>query len=237
MIKNIFFTVAIIFFAANSTAQICIPDTSLKIPGLKPSTLPDAIEGKPYNESVSVLMFRDTYRIIFGSKVPIKIDSVKVTGVSGLPSGISHQCQYSSCVFLWDTVRCLRISGTASKAGVYPITIYVRAFGKLAGTTPLTQNDSIKTFTLNVNSQTASNGLIEAGVYRLYPNPANQYVTLTGLNVAAKQWFVTDITGRFYNINVVESNRNAVSLSTLNLPVGVYNLSDGESRIRFVLQR
>lgn len=225
-----------LFFAANSSAQICTPDKTLTVPGLKPATLPDAIEGKAYNESVSVLMFRDTYRIVFGVKVPVKIDSVKVTGIAGFPAGINYTCQYPSCVFLWDTVRCLRIAGTATKAGVYPITIYVRAFGKLNGLTAITQNDSIKTFTLNVNSQSASIERTETGQYRLFPNPADQVLTIAGMEAASDNWIITDLTGRQYPVEAIENSRHAVMFSTQNLPAGIFHISNGKSRIRFVLQ-
>lgn len=225
-----------LFFVVPATGQICTPDKSLTVPGLKPSTLPDAVEGKPYSESISVLMFRDTYQTVFGVKVPVKIDSVKVTGISGFPAGFNYTCQYKSCVFLWDTVRCMRIAGTATKAGVYPITIFVRAFGKLGGATPIAQNDSIKTFTLNVTSQSASINKLEEGQYRLFPNPADNFITITGLDAASENWFVYDASGRAYSVAVAESNRHAVGFSTTDLPAGVYHISNGKKQIRFLLQ-
>ena len=236
MIKNIFFSAAImLFFVAPAEAQICTPDKTLTTPGLKPSTLPDATEGKPYNQGISVLMFRDTYQVVFGQKIPVKIDSIRVTKVVGFPAGINYTCQYTSCVYLWDTVRCMRIAGTATKAGVYPITIYVRAFAKVSGL-PRQQDDSIKTYTLTVVSGTASLNNTESGQYKLFPNPADQFITLNGLDAAADIWHVTDMVGRQYSIDMQESNKNAVTFSTANLPAGIYHISNGKNRIRFVLQ-
>jgi hypothetical protein len=87
-----------------------------------------------------------------------------------------------------------------------------------------------------VVSGTASLNNSESGQYKLLPNPADQFITLNGLDAAADIWHVTDMVGRQYSIDMQESNKNAVTFSTANLPAGIYHISNGKNRIRFVLQ-
>ena len=128
MVKNFFFVTAFIW-TASLTGQTCTPDNSLTKPGFLPAVLPSAVVNTPYNQGISVLVFRDTNTIIFGSKVPVKIDSIKVLKINGLPPGMNYKCQHPRCVFLWDTVRCISFYGTPTQSGSYPLKIHVRAFG------------------------------------------------------------------------------------------------------------
>jgi hypothetical protein len=172
MIRKILFTLIII--AASAPSQLisqCTADTTLKRPGYAPDSLPSAKVGVPYSKSISVLSVRDTTITIGPTKLNVKVDSIKATGVYGMPPGFSYNCQHPRCIFVWDEVRCVGIGGTATQSGIYPIIIPVVAFGKL-GSTPITRPDTIRRFTVLVTGGSASLQDLQASALIVYPNPA-----------------------------------------------------------------
>jgi hypothetical protein len=233
MVKNFFFATAFIW-AVSLTGQNCVPDTNLKKSGFLPVALPPAIVNTPYNQGISVLTFRDTYTTVLGSKVPVKIDSIKVLNITGLPSGINFKCQHPRCVFLWDVVRCISFYGTASQAGSYPLKIYVRAFAKVGGFTPTTQNDSISSYTLEVVSGTASLWQTAASSFRVSPNPASNIVEIED-NYVGAEWYVTDLAGRKVPFTVINKTPYTQRISVASLKPGIYIVTDGQRKTKLLV--
>ncbi|MFN5218797.1 MAG: hypothetical protein ACK5CL_08515 [Sphingomonadales bacterium] len=233
MVKNFFFA-TILLWAASATSQTCVPDTNLKKSGFLPVSLPPAKVNIPYNEGISVLTFRDTHTIVLGSKVPVKIDSIKVLSIGGLPAGINYKCQHPRCVFLWDVVRCISFYGTASQAGSYPLKIYVRAFAKVGGFTPTTQNDSISSYTLEVVNGTASLSQPNSTSFRVSPNPANDVVEIEDRRVGA-DWFMTDLTGRKVPFVIMDKTPHTLRFSVAALKSGIYIVTDGQRKTKLLV--
>jgi hypothetical protein len=233
MVKNIFFT-CVILFTGSLFSQTCIPDKNLTKSGFLPAVLPAAVVNTPYNEGISVLTFRDTYTTVLGSKVAVKVDSIKVLRIGGLPAGLSYKCQHPRCVFLWDTVRCISFYGTATQAGSYPLKIYVRAFVKVGGFTSTTQNDSISSYTLEVVNNTASVWNTASSSFRVSPNPASDIITIQDAHQNL-DWFITDVSGRRMNCSVVESSKQAVTISVKNLKSGLYIVTDGRRKEKLLI--
>ncbi len=233
MVKNFFFATAFLL-AASLSGQTCIPDKSLTKSGFLPAVLPPAEVNIAYNQGISVLTFRDTHTLVLGAKVPVKIDSIKVLRISGLPAGINFKCQHPRCVFLWDTVRCISFYGTASQAGSYPLKIHVRAFAKVGGFTPTTQNDSISSYTLEVVNSTASVWQPVSSSFSVSPNPANDIIDIDDSHSNAA-WFVTDLSGRKAAFNVIERTSNRVRISIAALKSGVYIVTDGQRKTKLLV--
>ena len=233
MVKNFFFATAFIC-AASLTGQTCIPDKSLTKSGFLPAVLPPAVVNTPYNQGISVLTFRDTYTTVLGSKVPVKIDSIKVLRINGLPAGINYKCQHPRCVFLWDTVRCISFYGTAGQVGSYPLKIHVRAFAKVGGFTPTTQNDSISSYTLEVVNNTASVWQPVSSSFRVSPNPANDIIEIEDSH-ANSDWFITDLSGRKVAISVIDKTPFTARLSVAALKSGIYIVTDGQRKSKLLV--
>jgi len=233
MVKNFFFATAFIC-AASLTGQTCIPDKSLTKSGFLPAVLPPAVVNTPYNQGISVLTFRDTYTTVLGSKVPVKIDSIKVLRINGLPAGINYKCQHPRCVFLWDTVRSISFYGTAGQVGSYPLKIHVRAFAKVGGFTPTTQNDSISSYTLEVFNNTASVWQPVSSSFRVSPHPANDIIEIEDSH-ANSDWFITDLSGRKVAISVIDKTPFTARLSVAALKSGIYIVTDGQSKTKLLV--
>ena len=231
MIRKILFTLIII--AASLPSQLfsqCTIDTTLKRAGYAPDSLPAAEVGVAYSKSISVLSVRDTTITIGPSKLNVKVDSIKATGVLGLPDGLTYTCQHPRCIFVWDEVRCVGISGTPTKNGLFPIIIPVVAFGKL-GSTPLTRPDTIRKFSILVTGGSTSIEDIKTSEVRVYPNPTSgKAVLLAPAIQSADKVLVYTATGVFVACEVKGSN-GYFEIQTSPLAVGTYVVVAGEKSI------
>lgn len=233
MVKNFFFATAFIC-AMTLNAQSCMPDSSLKKPGFSPAALTKAVVNTYYNEGISVLTVRDTFTTALGPKWPVKIDSIKVLNVGGLPPGMSYKCQHPRCVFLWDTVRCISFYGTPAVSGSYPLKIYVRAFVKIGGFTPQTKDDSISSYTLEIAGNPASVWQSASASFQVYPNPGNDFVEIKDSHADAT-WCITDLSGRSVVSNVINKTPYSVRFSVTSLKSGIYILTDGQRKTKLLV--
>ncbi|MBL7812073.1 MAG: T9SS type A sorting domain-containing protein [Bacteroidetes bacterium] len=229
MIRNILFCLVFAGAAFQANAQICTPDTSLKTPGYKPAALDRQQEGVAFEQIISVLSVRDTFRMVGTVKIPVKVDSIKVTGVVGLPAGVSYQCLHPRCIFVWDTVRCIRIYGTVAQAGVYPLKIAALGYAKL-GSTPITQGDTIRQFILNVDGTAAWLQPVVPGEWSLYPVPSSDKLFVTGLS-SLPRCFSAQGKEVFPSASI---RQNVITLGLDNLPSGIYWITDGKTTKKFI---
>lgn len=209
------------------SAQLCTPDTSLHKAGYRPAKLPVVKADSQYNESLSVLVKRDTFRMVGPTKVNVKIDSVKATSVLGLPVGYNYECQHPRCVFLWDTVKCVRIFGKTSIGGTYPILIPVIGYAKI-GSSSFTQKDTIREFTLIVEGGLSGlNNAIKLNGWMANPNPAKESIQIYSEHHYAKNdWKLIDACGK--EINILFDGENGIySANIAGLLPGIYFIRNG----------
>lgn len=120
-----------LLFGFSASAQVCTPDTSTLPAGYYPNAITDGSETVPYSHTVTVVVPVDT--TISGFTVPI--DSLVVTNISGLPSGLSFACNPGSCGIPGGDKGCVELSGRPDQGtiGLYPVTvegiIYANLFG------------------------------------------------------------------------------------------------------------
>lgn len=212
-----------------ASAQFCTPDTTIKVPGFYPSQLADGAVGVAYNQTVMILSFKDTSAIVGGSKQKVTIDSLKLTKVIGLPSGMGYVCYEPRCIYLPSAVRCIKLNGTPTQAGLFPLKFAVTAYAKLNGFFPVAQPDTIKNFSLLITGTSGVVNLQEANQLTVLPNPTKEvlhvahhsgnqprFIALTGHEVPV-QW---------------ELHNGLWSASLQNLSAGVYTVSvNGINRI------
>lgn len=168
--KKLFFA---LFFTATlmANAQLCTPDTTIKVPGFYPSQLADGAVGTPYNQTVMILSFKDTSAVVGGSKQKVTIDSLKLTKVIGLPTGMGYVCYEPRCIYLPSAVRCIKLNGTPNQAGLFPLKFAVTAYAKLNGFFPVAQPDTIKNFSLLITGTSDVATIQSMDQLAVFPNP------------------------------------------------------------------
>ncbi|HEY0298107.1 MAG TPA: T9SS type A sorting domain-containing protein [Arachidicoccus sp.] len=115
------------FFAANAQCTIepdSIPSGQLS----NPDTLPCVVQGEAYDQVVQFKIPSSADPSQFGFPsfpgLTITIDSVVITGTSGMPQGITATWNPASGVFYGGSNGCFHVSGTTNDpAGSYPVTL------------------------------------------------------------------------------------------------------------------
>lgn len=112
----------------NVQAQNCVPDPMLADSTAGVYPLPDPI-GSPTSSlnagcvgvgytQLFTAVVPDTIETEFnGSLVEGELISVTVTGITGLPDGITYACEPENCAFLQNTTGCVIFSGVPANAG------------------------------------------------------------------------------------------------------------------------
>ena len=133
------FLVAVFVMAPSvSNAQClgCIIDTQCGAnlnpaePALCPEMLPNGTQGQPYDENATFFMPRDFTDS--GSGQDVVLNSITVTSVTGMPQGLSYDCDQPNCSYTITndpiTQRgCVKMCGVPAIPGNYNIIIQVVA--------------------------------------------------------------------------------------------------------------
>ena len=207
-----------------ANAQLCTPDTTIKVPGFYPSKLADGSVGVAYNQIVMILSFKDTSAIVGGSKQKVTIDSLKLTKVIGLPTGMGYVCYEPRCIYLPSAVRCIKLNGTPTQSGLFPLKFAVTAYAKLNGFFPVAQPDTIKEFSILVTGNSASVVSNDIQKLTVYPNPSSHIIYVA--HASGSKPMMTQITGALVSLDWREENGVWVA-NTQHLSSGVYQVSVG----------
>lgn len=170
MKKLLLFISITLLSVVNVSAQ-CVPDPQFTSSGIFPNEATGFVSGcvgTPYEQLVTNVVPPDTttIQIVLGQPIPITvdIDSIVITGVSGLPPGLSisfYDAQNTNSppdlgCYEGGTIGCALISGTPTTAGSYDLNITVVAYVSLVGQQPPTAIDwytivieDVPTITLN----------------------------------------------------------------------------------------
>ena len=216
--KKLFFA---LFFTATlmANAQLCTPDTTIKVPGFYPSQLADGAVGTPYNQTVMILSFKDTSAVVGGSKQKVTIDSLKLTKVIGLPTGMGYVCYEPRCIYLPSAVRCIKLNGTPNQAGLFPLKFAVTAYAKLNGFFPVAQPDTIKNFSLLITGTSDVATIQSMDQLAVFPNPVKDVLHVA--HHSGKQPQIMSLTGAIITAKWEQEN-GLWSANTSAIPSGVY---------------
>lgn len=139
--KHILLTLLAFAFVSFSQAQ-CVIDTLVpRVPGIYPDSIPP-FTGCNYGEiDVTFVFPRDTTTTIAGQTVTVPFFSFTINGVAGLPQGMGWQCDLQPNCFYDlapgtadpDTIGCIRLFGTPTIPGVYPISVLLTVDVQLIG--------------------------------------------------------------------------------------------------------
>lgn len=216
-IRHIIF-LALASLAVTVQAQNCTPDTIIKVAGFYPNKLADGNVGTPYSQTVMVLSFKDTSVVVGGSKQKVTIDSLKLTKVIGLPTGMGYLCFEPRCIYLPSKVRCIKLNGTPAQSGVFPLKFAITAYAKVNGFIPVSQPDTIKNFSITITGGTAQITENSVTSIRVYPNPVTNQIFVSG---CASKPQIYNALGAEINLNMMEEN-GLWSADVSSLNSGIY---------------
>lgn len=104
----------------NANAQ-CTPDNLLNGTGVYFDETNVPCINEYYSNTIQMAIVNDT--TVFS--IPASLDSVRITSITGIPSGMSHECASPNCTVVASagshTQTCVVISGTPTETGSYNI--------------------------------------------------------------------------------------------------------------------
>lgn len=181
--KKILFIAAACLTGFTAFAQ-CVPDTSIthNEPGIYPDSatnLPHAIVGIPYSEVIQLKVLTDTTTMIGPITVPVTIDSIVTTNITGLPPGYTYNCTPPTCTFLGGSDACILLQGPAPTpqeiSMVYQMHVEVMVYGHVTGTgtTLPAQSSNVDYYFIQVDDNVGinSNNYSSFQVLQNNPNP------------------------------------------------------------------
>lgn len=134
--RKILLLFALVAFSATFAAAQCTPNpifANIGIPGFWPNPqqgpLPDGEINQAYNQTITVVVVEDTtidLSGVIGFPVPpvqVSVNYQEVTGVTGMPNGITYACDTSSCTWIGGDAGCVKLSGTPTQAGDFVVDI------------------------------------------------------------------------------------------------------------------
>lgn len=226
-------------------AQVCTPDTSIiptnsiiypvpyqdTVPN-SGITLPACI-GVPYE-----LIFQVKVPTTITNPFPLTINRAKITGIDGLPAGLTYACEPSNCDMPAGTAGCIRISGTptsANNVGDYSLKVnfdLITAIGVFPFSFP---NPALApgTYILKLKNPSSGNCVANTNsilnrldAFNVYYDGINQR-----LNIEVKateplkgEIYLMDLLGNMLQKHLIktEMGMQELVLNTTNLKSGVY---------------
>ncbi len=142
----------------------CTPNlvyTTAGIPGIWPDTITGVASGTvgtPYSQVFTVIIPADTVVDLPApvGQVTAIINSMTITGITGLPLGLSYVCDISSCIWPGNTNGCFVIDGTPTQSGdfTFSATIVVNVEVPVIGATDLPSYDVNYSLTIDTSGST-----------------------------------------------------------------------------------
>lgn len=223
----------------------CTINTALTQPGIYSpgSTTPDSVVVMPdgaaasyYDESAQLVVPADTMIDTMGFTIPATIDSMKITGFSGLPASLSYACDNSECLWIGGDNGCVNFTGTPTtgEMGTHNVTVQatgyatVPGFGQMSGVFNFYMKISING-PVSVNE----NDIIDNS-FSIHPNPMTDKTSITYRASENSKYTlkILDITGRQAKIyqGVSVGGENEIFIQRENMAPGLYlySLTIGE---------
>ena len=259
--KKLLFSALIAISSIFQANAQCTIDTSLIPPGQfsYPDTLPCVERGVAYSQIVQFKIPGTINAQDFGSPIPLTfyVDSMVITGVTGLPTGITATYNPSSGVFYGGQGGCFKVAGTTNDpVGNYPatiqgtITVHGQAFpGFFDGDTTIdlsalpsgspfgnlsldviNTGDVCRPSTVGINDVKSFNAVVKA-----YPVPATNVLNVD-INTVERingDVFVVDVMGRKVFTQKIDLIGNqSIAIDVINFAKGIYSLviTDGTKK-------
>jgi hypothetical protein len=234
--KQLLLSATILLVTAFSASAQCTADPQYTTPGVYPDSatgLPAAIAGTPYNETITIIVPLDTTLMIGPIPFTLDFDSVVVSDWQGLPPGFSIACNSpqnttsptDQCAFEGNTTGCIAITGNPVEAdtGSYQQIITTQAY--TTPNSPLGEPTEtiVDYYYIHILSgSSAGVATLSQSKFALFPNPAQDVVTLNGLNdVDVSSVTVSDLNGKIFDTFTTFQGA-ALDINVDRLESGVY---------------
>ncbi len=260
MRKILQFALFLLLTAGVAQAQVCTPQliyTSLGIPGVYPNpalqnTLASGTPGVAYNETLTIIVPQDTtinLSAIFGipgfPSVSVSVNYQVVSGITGLPAGVTYACDPANCQVPGNSNGCVKLSGTPTTAGMYSVNmatsynVTIPAGIPLIGGTP--QNVPFPgglTWSMPIGV-TAVKDAQSNSLYIAHnaPNPFHGTTSIRfhAPKASAITFEVTDLSGKQLHAEnfraIVGDNQFTYDASLLAPGIYIYKISNGENAV------
>lgn len=251
--KKLLLVVSLMTIAAsNLNAQTCTPGAGYPganwadtIYGAYPDTItnfPGATSGVPYSADLTFKVPAEVTPNLdpSGAFVGSPIDHFVVDSVVGLPTGFDFGCNIANCTYPGGTLGCANLYGTTTQTGLFPVEIFITATVMITvpiiGQTPVEQSTSFTGYKILVGTA----GLIE-GVLNpiaVYPNPANDKITITGLDkqLNISSMVITNMEGKA--VKTIDVTSSSMDVNIDGIENGIYfvvvNHSAGTETVKFI---
>ena len=245
-----------VFTANNLGAQSCTPGSNFadSTYGVWPSpatNFPAALINVPYSTDVNFKVpstITDEIAAVIPEAamlVGFPIQSFKIIGVTGLPTGFLYACNVSSCQYLGGSNGCANIYGTSvAPAGSYPVSIDVQvtvlvSLAPGVPPIPITQPTSFDGYTIELGNAGAIEQIIAP--ISVSPNPANNEIKIEGITASMKanQISILNIEGKVVAEREIKDVLNTTfDLSALKAGIYFVNVShaSGNKTVKFIKQ-
>jgi hypothetical protein len=223
--KKIYLTLLFAMIGIMANAQ-CTPDPNYTKPGLYPNRMPDGIVGTWFEQTLTLIVPKDTQINYSGNLYNIKVDSATVVEISDLPSSFSYICDNARRTWAGGAKGCAKMTGIpmASDTGKIQIYVKVRTFFKIVGlSNQLDQLDS-STIDFLIKMPTALQELEKEAGLKAFPNPAQNILHVVVSNYNAKATYeIYNIMGQLFPTTTTYSpNTGEVTFNIGDLLPGVY---------------
>lgn len=202
----------------------CTPNAQMPKGAILPEQLKVGYANQSYSE---VIYYRAPLDTTVESRLgtfPVRIDSMEIIKVEGLPNGFTFKCNTDNCRFNGGVSGCLTLSGTLNTTGSFPIKVYLKTYATVKTTfadIPQTQEDINDKYVLNIYGAVGVGMVSLKDAIVVYPNPAKDYLYINNYYGGDYEAILTDFTGRKV---YVESFVADAIVSTKELLQGVYFL-------------
>lgn len=214
--KKLLLSITAVFAISFANAQ-CTPDAQFTAPGIYPDSATNmmpAYETVAYSQTITNVVPADTcVVIIFPPCTSLTLDSVVVESLTGLPAGLTFQCDNAECQYPGGQTGCAIISGTppSGSAGTYPLTIQLSAYvGGFGIANPFT----LDYYFIVVNPAPNSIGENENNSFAIKQNKPNPFEDITSIDYtlteAGKVSFeVYNLVGELVDSKTITGNKGA----------------------------
>ena len=232
--KKILLSIILAFAFIGANAQ-CTPDPQFTAAGIYPDSiagLPNASVGQPYNEVITVISPLDTIVDFNGVPLPVTVETIALTSLTGLPPSFSYDCAVPNCIFSGGSISCavlLSNGPTISEIGSHQIIINTVTTVDAGIGFPIDQVDLIDYYYINVTNGTPVINQFNDFTFEvkdIFPNPVNNKAKIQFIS-----GYSTDVVFSVFNYlgEKVEEKRlaasrgvNDIKISANDYPNGIY---------------
>lgn len=216
----------------------CTPNTQMPKGAILPESLKVGYKNTPYSDVIYYRAPLDTSATTQFGTFPVRIDSMEIIKVEGLPAGFTYQCNTGNCRFNGGESGCLTLTGTLSTTGSFPIKVYLKTYATVKTTfadLPQTQEDINEKYVLTINAAVgmAAIGLNDA--VAIFPNPVKDVLYVQSKSEKSNEVSLTDVTGRLLYVGKFDEQ---CAITTNSFSSGVYFIklsSGGETLTRKIV--